>query len=193
MKIDALVGSQATCCYEVMRFLLPTMLVLVLYGCAGGNQREAGAGAGPTMIYSPPTRLGGRGSLILIPPSSPSGTAVQQAALETRDRVPIRATGKWLLGTWLFDAKPADVSRLACNSGTTVTYNPDGTTSFFGGRGRWQLADSVLTETLLEAFDSQSPEVKASVGKSQRVILQRVGPNEASMRYGNEWISLLRC
>ena len=131
--------------------------------------------------------------MILIPPASSSKNAAQRASLEAPDRSLTRPTGEWLQGTWLFDAKPADVSRSTCNPGTTVTYNSDGTTQFFGGRAQWQLTDSVLTEKLLEVYERGDPEDAAFVGKTRHIALQRIGPNEARMQYGKEWISILRC
>lgn len=113
----------------------------------------------------------------------------QPKALEVPDSTPRSATSEWLQGTWLMNAKPEDISRLRCNSGTTDTYNPDGTTESFDYRGRWKLRRDRLTEKIVENATGGDPKV----GTTWTVKIQRLGPHEGAIEDDNGWQPMLRC
>ena len=164
----------------------------MLVSCAAETSADR-AHTSTAAIYSPPVRLGGKGSVILLPTAPRDIAPSQKASLEAPDRSPQRATKEWLRGTWLQTASPDDLSRVACNSGTTITYETDGTTSFFEGGGRWRLDGDRLTETLTEVYESGDPEMLKDIERPSTTRIRRVGPDEGATQVGGKWEPMLRC
>jgi hypothetical protein len=138
-------------------------------------------------------RVGEQSNNTLVPTAERNGGASQRTSLETPDPSPRRPTIAWLRGIWLQTASPDDLSRVACNSGTTMTYEADGTTSSFEGRGRWQLVGDWLTETLIEVDEAGSPEMLQDVGRPSTNRIRRIGPDEGAVQVGGLWEPMLRC
>lgn len=163
----------------------------MLVACAG-DTNAGRTHASPAAIYVPPARLG-KGSIIMMPIGASGIGQSRTASLETPDQRPQPPTKAWLEGTWLQSASGDDLSREACNSGTAVTYAPDGTTSFFEGTGRWRLDGEMLTETLTEVHETGTPEMRQELGRASTVRIRRVGPDEAAVLVGQKWETMLRC
>lgn len=119
----------------------------------------------------------------------------QTVSLERPDPVATAPTAEWLVGVWLLSADRGDLDRSACNSGTTLTYLADGTTSAWGETGRWSLVEDALTETLTEVLpDTGDPDRLSMVGKQITQQLVRVGPDEGVLvDDAGERIPMLRC
>ncbi|MEP9402408.1 hypothetical protein [Sphingomonas sp. VNH70] len=170
-----------------MRHAVAAIIAIAVAGCSG-TPPPASPGA-PVAIYSPPVRPGGRGGMIFLTPAVPAARAT---SLEPPDPVPQPPTAAWLHGIWLLDARAGDVARVACNSGTTVRYDADGTMASFDTNGRWQLVGDRLTETVVAAFDGGAEPAPVRE-RPQTVRLRRVGPDEGAARSGGRWRSMLRC
>lgn len=182
--------ARLSCCIPMTAISLQALVA-----CAAQPGGAKTASSAETSIYSPPVRLGGRGSIIFIPQSSPAGAVMRQLPLplEAPDPSPQSPTGEWLRGTWLLDATPDDLSRAACNSGTTMTYEADGTTSFFEGKGNWRLAGDMLTETLVEIHETGDPGDLVEIGTPFATRVKRVGLHEGAKLTEGKWRSMLRC
>ncbi len=170
-----------------MRHAAAVMIAAGVAACSG-TPPPASPGA-PVAIYSPPVRLGGRGGMMFFFPPAP---AARPPALETPDPVPQAATAAWLEGIWLLDAKPDDVARGACNSGTTVRYHADGSITSFDTDGRWRLVGDRLTETVVALLDGGAEPTPVRE-KPYTVRLLRIGPDEGAARSGGRWRAMLRC
>ena len=83
-----LVDVLTPCCHSKMKNAVLIPLAVVLSGCADGSSIASTPASGTTAIYSPPVRLGGRGSVMFIPASShrtsakPDQSARQEGDLE---------------------------------------------------------------------------------------------------------------
>lgn len=168
------------------------LVAYMLVSCAAETSADR-AHTSTAAIYSPPVRLGGKGSVILLPTAPRNIAPSQRASLEAPDRSPQRPTKEWLRGTWLQTASPDDLLRGAYNSGTTITYETDGTTSFFEGRGRWRIDGDRLTETFTEVYESGDPKILQDVGRPSTTRVRRVGPDEGAMQVEGKWEPMLRC
>jgi hypothetical protein len=131
--------------------------------------------------------------MVLLPTAESHSQPSQGRSLETPDQSPQPPTEGWLRGTWLQTASPDDLSRVACNSGTTITYKADGTMSYFEGGGRWRLDGNWLTETLTEVHEPSNPEMLKDVGRPLTTRIRRVGPDEGAVQSGERWEPMLRC
>lgn len=176
-----------------MRYAAAILIVFGASGCADIGQSPPASIDTSTAVYSPPIRPDGRGSVIILPPSNSLKSAKRPPALEAADRSPRPPTVEWLQGTWLMNAKRDDLSRVRCNSGTTDTYNPDGTTENFDYRGQWKLDGGKLTETITEVFEGGNLEGDFEIGKPWAVQIRRLGPNEGAIRSDKGWEPMLRC
>lgn len=173
------------------RAVIALAALQVLCGCVGGPDANSASGPRMTAIYSPPVRLGGKGSIIYMPAPAVAKDAVERI-LETPDTAPLPPTVDWLTGNWL-RGPMSDASRKACGSPLTIMYERDGKLLSSNAVASWKLQGDRLTETLVELLPNADAANMPKVGATFTHRIKRVGPDEGAIMIGGQWLHMLRC